>query len=116
MEYRMLEYEEPSANPKVSDGFECAVCCPRCGEGISSLHHRTVKVFNRDSEDEETGTYAEVRGTKVETRRNLPAGNPSRRRDGVVINFDCEQCGSNVGNLCVAQHKGATFIYWELDS
>jgi hypothetical protein len=116
MKYQRLSYDPDYAHQEADGGYECAIKCPKCGEAISSLHHETVKVFNRDSEDKVTGLYTEIRGTKVETRRCLPAGNPSSRRGGVVINFSCEQCGPNVGNLCVAQHKGSTFLYWELDA
>ena len=116
MKYQRLSYDPDYAHQEADRGYESAIKCPKCGEAFSSLHHEAVKVFNRDSEDQVTGLYTEVRGRKVETRRCLPAGNPSSRRDGVVINFSCERCGPNVGNLCVAQHKGATFLYWELDA
>ena len=116
MKYQRVSYDPYLALQEPDAGYECAIECPRCGEACSSLHHETVKVFNRDSEDDITGAYTEIRGTKVETRRNLPAGNPSSRRNGVVINFSCEQCGPNVGNLCIGQHKGATFLYWELEA
>ena len=116
MKYKRLAYDSDYAHQEPDAGYECAIGCPKCGEAFGSLHHETVKVFNHDSEDEMTGAYTEIRGTKVETRRNLPAGNPSNRRGGVVINFSCEQCGPNVGSLCIAQHKGATFTYWELEA
>jgi hypothetical protein len=114
MEYKRLSYDPLYSDQEADGGYECSIECPKCGE--ASLHHETVKVFNRDSEDEITGFYTEIRGTKVETRRSLPVGNPSSRRGGVVINFSCEHCGSNVGNLCVAQHKGSTFVYWVVDA
>ena len=116
MEYKRLSYDPFSSDQEAEGGYECSIECPKCGESSGSLHHETVKVFNRDREDELTGFYTEIRDTKIETRRNIPAGNPSSRRDGVVINFNCEQCGSNVGNLCVAQHKGSTFVYWTVDA
>jgi hypothetical protein len=44
------------------------------------------------------------------------AGNPSSRRDGIVIDFECEQCGGGTDEnrieLTIAQHKGSTEIGW----
>lgn len=116
MKYQRVSYDPYYTQLEPDAGYECAIECPKCSEAFSALHHETVKVFNRDSEDDISGVYTEIRDTKVETRRNLPAGNPSSRRNGVAINFSCEQCGSNVGNLCIGQHKGSTFMYWELEA
>jgi hypothetical protein len=48
---------------------------------------------------------------------NAESGNPSPRRDGIVISFFCEQCTNwgetgEVIELTLAQHKGATEIGW----
>tara|TARA_R100001244_G_C5162413_1_gene131116 strand:+ start:95 stop:421 length:327 start_codon:yes stop_codon:yes gene_type:complete len=38
-------------------------------------------------------------------------GNPSSRRDGLLIRFWCETC-DNIPSLSISQHKGSTFIQW----
>ena len=38
-----------------------------------------------------------------------PPGNPSRRRNGVVIECSCERCGAWFA-LAVAQHEGQTIL------
>jgi len=38
--------------------------------------------------------------------------NPSKRRDGIRIAFECEACGP-VQPLVIYQHKGETFVEWE---
>jgi len=38
-------------------------------------------------------------------------GNPSRRRDGLAIEFSCENCPA-ILELTIKQHKGETFFAW----
>lgn len=90
--------------------------CPRCGD--SYLHHRGVVSFDR-SEDAETvlRTAMEVGKTTVQLVAQAQSGNPSSRRDGIVIQFWCEKCGggedgSSVIELTLAQHKGETELAW----
>ena len=90
--------------------------CPRCGN--SYLHHRGVVAYDR-SEDAETvlKTSVEVGKTTVQLVAQADSGNPSSRRDGLVIQFWCENCGggddgSSVIELTVAQHKGETEVAW----
>ncbi len=103
---------DPPGQP-ADDFYGSAIQCPRCGEANGSLHHNTIKIFNRDGEDDNIGTYTEIASNTVQTYRLLPKGNPSGRRDGLTIRFNCEQCGPNVATLCIAQHKGATLMYWD---
>ena len=90
---------------------DCAAC-PHCGS--SYLHHGTVRVFDR-SEDQETVYRTTVSGLPVsvmiEAVPNRGSGNPSNRRDGITIEFDCEECGK-VSLLGIAQIKGLTKIAW----
>ena len=67
--------------------------CPRCGG--NNLHQGVVKVFNR-IEDGPKVWKTVVDGESVETRLavSLAADNPSPRRQGMTISFDCEGCGS----------------------
>lgn len=115
MRYQRISYERSLSNALVTGDYECAVECPKCTEAFSSLHHSTIKVFNRDSEDQTTGLYTELSSNAIETHRILPSGNPSSRRDGLTVRFNCEQCGPNVATLCIAQHKGSTFMYWQIN-
>jgi len=90
--------------------------CPRCGD--SYLHHRGVVTYDR-SEDSETvlKTSVEVGKTTVQLVAQAESGNPSSRRDGLVIQFWCENCGGgddgkSVIELTLAQHKGETEVAW----
>jgi hypothetical protein len=40
------------------------------------------------------------------------AANPSARRHGIRIEFECEDCG-HASQLTLAQHKGETLVAWE---
>jgi hypothetical protein len=87
--------------------------CPRCGADY--LHHKGVTVYDR-SEDAATVIETKLFGNKVEIDANSTGdGNPSRRRDGLVIDFWCEGCGEAPLQLCIAQHKGATEIGWRFE-
>lgn len=100
-----------------NDPYWHTLCCPSCGDNF--LHHRAVRVFNRDNDDE-TGVETFVFKEESHTRVSPCCDNPSLRRHGVVIDFYCEHCGFGegrpddhvVGQLCIAQHKGHTGIFW----
>jgi len=89
--------------------------CPRCG-GIH-LHQTKVSIFNRQ-EDEETVFLVTVNGKNTSTGfvSNDESGNPSSRRQGLAIEFDCEGCSTgdpdDVLELTIAQHKGSTEMGW----
>jgi len=98
------------------------LACPVCGEGY--LHHLDTIVYSRDGEDQD-GKVTVVYGSGA--TGNGPfcmESNPSRRRDGLRITFYCECCGSGSANLqtamptgmhlCILQHKGSTYMYWEV--
>jgi hypothetical protein len=89
------------------DGIQC----PRCGFGY--LHHDSVDVFSR-REDANSGQHTHVPGsyTGMVLVRECLAGNPSERRGGIRIAFWCEGCLGR-SSLCIAQHKGASFLYWD---
>jgi len=84
--------------------------CPSCGG--ECLHQESVNVYFRD-EDSDVGVVAEVdRDTvSVNTKGDCISGNPSARRDGVVISFRCEFCDV-IPRLAIIQHKGTTFFEW----
>jgi hypothetical protein len=86
-----------------------ALCCPRCRSDY--LRHRDVEVFNRRQEDGITNAVLvpALGGPKV----GYPIANPSNRRNGIVIEFICENCGEEACfALAIAQHKGRTFLGW----
>ena len=82
--------------------------CPACG--FHCIHHDLVETFNRN-EDADEGLHIKIQGTTATTDTNL-AGNPSLRRDGLKIQFWCENC-DNKPVLSIEQHKGSTFIKFE---
>lgn len=94
------------------------VRCPVCGE--QSLHHRRVCISDR-SEDAAKGKVVFVNGIgdwnpdpnfEVQCLNDVPMPlNPSPRRGGLIIEFDCEHCTSRP-QLGVFQHKGITLIEW----
>lgn len=85
--------------------------CPSCG--CNNLHHSGVTLFNRSEDDPEV-TMIAAKGNNVSLKRipNTIVNNPSLRRHGMRINFYCEQCDDNY-DLCIAQHKGTTYLHWE---
>ncbi|WP_170376350.1 hypothetical protein [Ruegeria atlantica] len=94
---------------RISDEFtgegEKLLHCPRC-DG-SYTHQGEVNVFER-GEDADDGTHVRVLDNDVKIDRNL-TDNPSRRRHGLTIAFDCESCEGGF-LLDIYQHKGNTFI------
>lgn len=96
----------------VDAGAASDLLCPRCG--ADNLHHIGVTVFDR-KEDAGATVKTVVRGGRAETDvvRNNATGNPSARRDGITVDFWCEQCGEDkIIELRIAQHKGSTEVSW----
>ena len=87
--------------------------CPRCGN--QTLHHEKVTVFDRE-EDALTVVRTEIKkGVVSVDAAGSGTGNPSTRRDGIVIDFSCENCGDDALQLTFAQHKGSTEIGWRFE-
>lgn len=104
----MIKSDEIKTTPFGSDTSQ--LHCPRCGEG--ALHHSSVTVFDRD-EDARSVVKTVVEAGKVHVDPSaLNEGNPSSRRDGLVVDFWCEACGNEPIQLCIGQHKGSTEIGW----
>eukprot|EP01083_Nonionella_stella_P178178 628734_1 len=90
-------------------GNSKALNCPKCDS--VHLHQRTVTVFIRDKEDG-AGTKTTVNHcTKTE---RVSSTEIPKRRDCLKIAFHCEDCG-DIGNLMIIQHKGSTYLQWELN-
>lgn len=90
--------------------------CPRGGG--RDLYHRGATFFER-GEDDKQEVVIDVRGPKVSTAVSSAGttGNPSRRRHGIIIHFDCAACTDRYGKIQMglAQHKGSTEITWRFD-
>ena len=78
--------------------------CPKCGDDY--LHHGTVVIYGRAEDQPTTVAVSDISDPTIIGREN-----PSPRRDAVGIVMDCEGCGP-VGELCILQHKGQTFLEW----
>ncbi|MFY9718796.1 MAG: hypothetical protein WAK16_04050 [Candidatus Cybelea sp.] len=84
---------------------ELTVLCPACGGNWT--HQRRVETFFR-REDAATGTHVSADGSHTTIDPCLH-GNPSRRRDGVRIWIECENCEHQF-DLTIVQHKGQTLV------
>jgi hypothetical protein len=87
-----------------------ALKCPSCGGEY--LHHQKVTTYARHEDAEHVlMTTAHKYTATTEHVENDTSGNPSSRRDGIVVTFECEHCGVPSA-LAIAQHKGSTLVYW----
>jgi len=90
-----------------------ALICPFCD--MEYLHQGRVEIYSRDDEDAPSCMISIEPDGGVEKR---PADatwsilNPSERRQGLFICFECEGC-SNAPKLAIFQHKGQTFFRWD---
>lgn len=91
-----------------------ALLCPKCGG--NNLHQYTVHTFHRgEDEDKVINTSAYMDGTEVKVVPNDETDNPSSRRHGLTIEFECENCHQTAGDsfrLNILQHKGCTYMVW----
>lgn len=81
--------------------------CPSCGSNYT--HHGRVHVFSREREDSTRGYHVVAGDAGVAVDNNAAAGNPSDRRDGVVVEFLCENCNV-LFEIHLAQHKGQSLM------
>ena len=100
-----------------------ALLCPQCGG--NNLHQGAVHVWQRSSEESKTGAYscADHARSNVQYDADM-GGNPSLRRDGMTIEFECENCNGappphenpafaeRKSYLHIVQHKGTTYLSW----
>lgn len=91
--------------------------CPICESEY--LHQIHVHVFNRKSESskDQKITTIENTGGDESVLEHLPAHplppkNPSHRRQGLSIDFTCEDCHAP-SRLHIYQYKGTSHIEWE---
>jgi hypothetical protein len=93
---------------------ECnaALACPHCN--YNYLHHHRIIVYEREHGKEDAEYLIKTtidNSISVETVRAQDSGNPSSRRDGLLIGFWCEGCDARP-ELSIEQHKGQTFFRW----
>lgn len=82
--------------------------CPSCkGEYL----HQVEVVAYWGGEDKGTGLKMVSSPERCFIGTSME-GNPSPRRQGLTIRFDCESCSAEL-LLSVVQHKGQTLIQWE---
>lgn len=96
--------------------------CPECGH---NMHQRRVSIFARTEDAERTRVVDVNLYTGELSTQELPShkvDNPSARRHGMTIYFDCEICGAEKPTtiptvvthiLHLAQHKGFTYLVWD---
>lgn len=98
-----------------SYGSTDLLVCPRCG--FDHMHHGEVERWDRD-EDAKSSRYTRAASdaTEVKAVSEGESANPSDRRGGLIISFECEGCGGGAAGdrieLCIAQHKGQTEMEW----
>lgn len=102
-------------------GLGEALVCPKCNNEY--LHHDRVNIFDRPEDAEVVRkTSVGIESVSVANVDNSTSGNPSGRRDGLSIDFWCETCGDaesedrikEYKRLHILQHKGNTFLRWEI--
>jgi hypothetical protein len=89
------------------NGKQNLITCPSCKD--SYTRNMGVECISRYSEDAKLGTRVTIRGHRVFFENDAERGNPSERRDGVVLRFSCES-GCDDFILTFAQHKGITYV------
>ena len=81
--------------------------CPQCGN--PNLHQGVVRVYSRDEDWPSRLTQVDLNGNVTQIANAV--GNPSDRRHGLTIAFECEHCDL-LADLAIWQHKGVTFVEW----
>ena len=99
------------------DTYSNALICPMCGGYY--LHQGNTTIYER-TEDASVTTVIAQNGSEV-VRTDFPSddvANPSMRRHGLIIEFECECCHVDdfkktpLLRLSIYQHKGITFLEW----
>jgi hypothetical protein len=102
----MMRYEDAQLEDNI-------LLCPRCSS--NNMHQGAVTVFNRteDAKDVQVTAITPDSEAVTTTIPNQTTSNPSSRRHGLLIDFECELC-FDAGKLTLAvyQHKGLTLVEW----
>lgn len=97
-------------------GEDSELHCPRCGSNY--LHQADTIIYERGEDATQTVKITVSNSiTKTEIVQSAGSGNPSRRRHGMAILFNCENCNSFDNppelELTISQHKGSTLLAWQ---
>ncbi len=85
------------------------LACPNCGDEY--LHHHSIEVYHRDKEGSDSGLMTEISAGATTVTTNMD-GNPSKRRDGIIINFSCETCDYK-SKIVIVEKEGQAFFSME---
>lgn len=84
--------------------------CPRCTPADGTyLHQLAYTIYERPSGEDGLSIAIDISSVDSVVH-TVAKRNPSRRRQGLAILFECEQCG--LAELTIYQHKGNTFSEW----
>ena len=85
-----------------NDSLKCFHC------GFEYTHVCGIAWYRRGEDEDQCSTV--IAGFEnCEVVKTDNSNNPSGRRDGLRIIYNCENCG-DFSSLSIAQHKGNTFI------
>lgn len=85
--------------------------CTNCGHDY--LNFRNIEIFVREKEDDINCKHVVVNNQYVHVDSNI-SGNPSERRNGLTVRFNCENC-RHITGLNVFEDKGQIFHLFEED-
>lgn len=80
--------------------------CQACG--FDYLHQGTTQVYFPFDDAANEGIHATISAMGLNLNTSMK-GNPSGRRSGIRILFDCEGCNA-ITELTIVQHNGRTFL------
>lgn len=83
--------------------------CPSCG--CEYLHQGRIAVYHNADDGRSEAKLTVCEDKTTHNRAGFIGKNPSPRRDGMLIEFDCEQCDGEP-TLAIYQHKGNTIVEW----
>ena len=108
-----MRSKQVKLSDEISSEGENVLHCPNC-DGFY-LHQEKTEVFER-GEDSPTGLHVNIQDGAAKVDQII-TGNPSPRRHGLTVHFNCETCDSAV-QMVVYQHKGNTFVgmFYDLDA
>lgn len=107
-----LEAATPETFPNGRRAWAFEVHCAACGH--PNTHQGRVTVYDPDHENTADGVTVIVQASQA-VMTSGTTGNPSRRRQGLVIDIHCEYC-DEVSRLAIYQHKGFTLTEYPMAS
>jgi hypothetical protein len=110
-ERRDVTYRNKEELNSKFDENSLAILCQHCGSDYT--HQKAMFYFDRGDDCKEVDIHYVIEGKTGSARKlNANSGNPSYRRDGIVILIQCEMC-SKFSGINISQHKGKTFLMVE---